>query len=179
MNIDLLNLQCQIKEYKNRRFIQVETYVNGELAHGFIDVIGFFAETHLMTKQEMESCLGWDDEYEQYNRAIKRFNGITSKVYLDSCSCGAAGCSGFYNGVRVYKKKKNYRYIALKKDGYIKGIMGTGRLSLTFSKQNIQEQRQKVLAFIAENKWIFEEENEYENRDFIYLFETYSNKKGF
>lgn len=174
MNIDLLNLQCQIKEYKNRRFIQVETYVNGELAPGFIDVIGFFAETHLMTKQDMESCLGWDDEYEQYNRAIKRFNGITSKVYLDSCSCGSAGCSGVYNGVRVYKKKNNYRYIALKKDGYIKGIMGTGKWNLTFSKENIQEQRKKVLDFISENKWIFEEENEYDNRDFIYLFENYT-----
>lgn len=174
MNTDSLDLVCKVEEHNENKFIQVETYVNGKLAPGFINVIGFFEDTHLMTKADMEKYLGRDKEYEQYNRAIKRYNGITSGVYLDSCSCGVAGCSGFYNGVRVYKKKKYYKYVALKKDGYIDGIMGTGKLNLTFSKSNIEEQRKKVLKFISQNSWIFKEEHEYDNRDFIYLFENYS-----
>lgn len=170
MNIDVLNINCKIQEYQNSQIMTHEVFINEKKVNGYVAISGFFYDTHLMSEEDFNWYLYSDKEFEQYNKSLKRFNGVLSSVYLDSCSCGEPGCSGFYNGVRVYKKKKNYVYITRKKYGYSKGILETGKLQLCFSKENIIEQRKKVLEFIKNHKEILSE-NEYENNRYLYLLD--------
>lgn len=141
----------KIAEY----IIHIDTYVNGIKFDGVLEYWSLFEDTHLATRDEYKKCNYTDYEYGefgQFNRARKRYDGIYSSVYFEMCSCGDPGCMGIYNGVRIYKKKKYFKYVAKKNDGYNKGILNSGKLNLTFTKENIQIVRKKIVDFFIENE---------------------------
>lgn len=157
MICDVLDLKLKIKTKTSGKKlsteIQNEISVNGVLYTGEFNEFCLFSDTHLNDKSEYQKKfeIVYNEDYIQYNRSIKRFDGILSNVYLDTCSCGHAGCAGFWNGVRVYKKKKYFKYVAKKSDGYDKGILSSGKLNLTFSKENILNIRKYIVDFYISN----------------------------
>lgn len=71
--------------------------------------------------------------------------GLISNDYLDSCSCGHAGCNGYWSGVLIKRKKHNFFYKAPKNKGYDRrGIMGTHKLHLKFPIEEILEIRRQL-----------------------------------
>lgn len=131
-------------------FIGQEVFVNGCKFEGYLELAGLFAETSEFTDEQKNTW--YNEEYKQQNLWYGRSNGRYSSVYLDSCSCGAAGCAGIWNGVKVNKKKNAYLYRAKKKDGYDNGILGTGKWNLWLYKDNIESLRKEIVSFLKGNK---------------------------
>lgn len=152
--IDLkLILITNINGKKTSTDLKNEISVNGQLYTGYFDEFSLFEDTHLNDKSEFQKKyeIVYNKEFIQYNRGIKKYDGVLSNVYFDTCSCGHAGCAGIWNGIRVYKKKKYFKYVAKKSDGYDKGILGTGKFNLTFSKENIFNIRKYIIDFYISN----------------------------
>jgi len=145
----------KIAEYEPK----IDVYVNGIKFKGYIEIWSFFENTHLKDKDTYSKpyCDYRINDYAQYNRALKRFDGISSSVYFEMCSCGDPGCMGIFNGVRVYKKKKYFKYVAKKNDGYPNGILNSGKWNLTFTKENIQHVRKQIVDFFIQNEILFHE----------------------
>lgn len=131
-------------------FIGQEVFVNGVEFKGYLDLAGLFVETSGFNDEQKNTW--YSEKYKQQNLGYGRSNGRYSYVYLDSCSCGAAGCAGIWNGVKVNKKKNAYLYRAKKKDGYDNGILGTGKWNLWLSKDNLETIRKEIVSFLKENK---------------------------
>ena len=137
-------------------YVNSEVSVNGIKFSGYFDYLSLLEDTHLMHNDNISKPYDFfrsnESEYAQYNRSTKRYNGILSYHYFDSCSCGHAGCAGIYNGIRIYKKKKYFKYVAKKSDGYDNGILETGKWNLTFTKDNILEIREYICEFFIKNE---------------------------
>jgi hypothetical protein len=137
-------------------FVEQQIYVNGQLFKGFCELAGLFEDTWLPTKDYMNISdfeeIGADKEYRQQWLSAQRYFGARySRVYLDSCSCGAPGCAGIWSGVRVYKKKNCFKFSVRKEHGYEEGILGSGKTVLYFTKQNIEDVRKSIVNFYLEN----------------------------
>ena len=70
--------------------------------------------------------------------------GLISNDYLDSCSCGHAGCNGIWSGVVIKRKKHHFIYTAPENMGYRSGILGTGKLQLKVPVEDILEIRKQL-----------------------------------
>lgn len=70
--------------------------------------------------------------------------GLISEDYLDSCSCGHAGCNGIWSGVVIKRKKHHFIYTAPENMGYRSGILGTGKLQLKVPVEDILEIRKQL-----------------------------------
>ena len=74
-------------------------------------------------------------ERHHYNK-IKQ--GLISFDYLDSCSCGHAGCNGYWVGVLIKRKRHHFIYTAPKNRGYERsGILGTGKLKIKVPVEDV------------------------------------------
>lgn len=78
----------------------------------------------------------------EYFQNIKKH----SHYYLDTCSCGHAGCAGIWNGVTINRKGSNMIYTApdAKKNGYTHGILGSGKNKLVISLDNLEIIRKQL-----------------------------------
>lgn len=72
-----------------------------------------------------------------------------SHYYLDTCSCGHAGCAGIWNGVMINRKGNNMVYSVSDglKNGYHKGILGSGKFKIVISLKNLQQIRNQLKPF--------------------------------
>lgn len=72
-----------------------------------------------------------------------------SHYYLDTCSCGHAGCAGIWNGVMINRKGNNMVYSVSDaiKNGYTRGILGSGKNKLVISLENLENIRKQLLPF--------------------------------
>ena len=160
MICDRLSIQAEVKIASDcgkiaEYIIKIDAYVNGIKFDGYLEYWSLFEDTHLADRERYKKCNYTDyeyGEYGQFNRSRKKYDGIYSSVYFEMCSCGDPGCMGIYNGVRVYKKKKYFKYVAKKEDGYPKGIFNSGKWNLTFSKENIEIVRNKIADFFIQNE---------------------------
>lgn len=146
---------------KTYHYLEQKIWVNSKLFKGYCNLTGLFEDTWLTsTKEELNSW--YSQEHKQQNLSVSRNSHQDgwSSVYLDSCSCGHAGCSGIWNGVKVYKKKNAYHYKAKKSQGYPNGILGSGKWSLWFTKDNILEVRKYLKDFVADNLEICQNAND-------------------
>lgn len=72
---------------------------------------------------------------------------LLSEDYLDSCSCGHAGCNGYWSGIKIHRKKHHFIYTAPVNCGYDKrGILLTGKLKLKVPVQDVLEIRKQLTA---------------------------------
>lgn len=67
---------------------------------------------------------GWYGDYQ---------DGWTWDSFL-TCSCGVMGCSGYWDGIRIHRKKDTVRVAGKKRMGYKKGVVGTGDQVVYFDK---------------------------------------------
>ncbi len=179
MKCDDISVEVILRLHEMKKlnyYIETEVKVNDIPFTGYFDIYGIFFDTHLTPKEDYSKpySIYQIREYDNYqeHRANKRFDGIVSSVYLENCSCGYPGCINLYNGLRVYKNKKYFRYVAKKKDGYDKGILGSGKFNLTFSKEQIHQIRKNIIDVYLNNKDVLFENYEYE----IDFLENYKKK---
>ncbi|QYC52610.1 hypothetical protein [Salmonella phage SSBI34] len=62
-----------------------------------------------------------------------------------TCSCGHGACAGYFNGIRIHKKKRTYRLAGKKKDGYSSGVVGTGHQVVYLSRKEVESVRDEFL----------------------------------
>lgn len=157
MICDVLEVKLELQTIQKGKKVHYEVLesisLNGTEFEQDFDIFSLFSDTHLKDKSDYQKKyeVVYDKEHIQHNRSIKMFDGIWSSVYLETCSCGAPGCAGIWNGVRVYKKKKYFKYVAKKSDGYDKGILNSGKWNLTFTKENIFTIRKHIIDFYIQN----------------------------
>lgn len=157
MICDVLEVKLELQKNQKGKKVHYEVLesiiLNGQEFDQDFDIFSLFADTHLNDKSDYQKKyeVVYDKEYIQQNRSIKMFDGIWSSVYFETCSCGSPGCAGIWNGLRVYKKKKYFKYVAKKSDGYDKGILYSGKWNLTFTKENIFNIRKYIVDFYIQN----------------------------
>lgn len=141
--IDVIELKLEVKSFNPpyEVFADQEILVNGEKFEGFCDILTFLEDAHRRVRYDPERS--WS--------------------YLNSCGCGHAGCSGIWEGVHIRKKKGLYYYSARKRGGYRKGILGSGKLRLRVSEENILAIRRYIVEFYTENKETLKDERDEEN----------------
>lgn len=130
------------------KYLQYDLTIDGSKFVGYVDLITFFYDKHsnyILSKRHrpiIKSSDQWEREWDN-----KHYSGEKSWDYLDSCSCGHAGCAGIWNGVKIKRRKFTTEYRAKKEDGYENGIMGTGKLFLKFSNKSIDDIRKTLVKF--------------------------------
>lgn len=67
---------------------------------------------------------GWKGDYQ---------DGFSWDYFL-TCSCGHAGCNGYWDGIRIHRKKETVRVFGQKAMGYDDGVVGTGADVVYFDK---------------------------------------------
>lgn len=84
----------------------------------------------------------------KFFQGVKKF----SVSYLDSCSCGIAGCSGIHSGVTIKRTKNAFIYEAKESDGYHKGILGSKKMKLVVPVSDIIFIRKQLTEFKKQNQ---------------------------
>lgn len=144
--MDRIELKLELKEIEENwkgglgcdYTVQQEVHINGCKFSGFCEILTFFQDSHY----------------------VSRYDGVTSWSYLDSCSCGAPGCSGIWEGIHIRKKKGFYYYSCRKRGGYRGGLLGSGKRFLRVPEENIHEIRTYVRNFYLSNQEKLENDHE-------------------
>lgn len=68
-----------------------------------------------------------------------------SPDYFLTCSCGAPGCAGYWDGIRIHRKKDTVRVSGSIQNGYKKGVVGTGDSVVYFDKTEFDELRKHYM----------------------------------
>lgn len=116
--------------------------VNGkEFSAHNVDLTTFFLDDNKKTSDWIWGLKNRDESgFSQQEKASLRKvdQGLISEDYLDSCSCGHAGCNGYWTGVLIKRKKHHFIYQAPINMGYNRiGILGSGKLSLKVKVEDI------------------------------------------
>lgn len=74
-----------------------------------------------------------------------RYQAGWSGNYFLTCTCGAPGCNGYWDGVRIHRKKDVVRVSGTVKNGYKKGVVGTGDQVVYFDKKEFDGLREYYL----------------------------------
>lgn len=142
--IKLENLRMQEDGYGSEH-LKYDLFIDGNKFYGYVDLTTFFENKHsnyILSGGSIHGENQWGREWRN-----KQYSGEISWDYLDSCSCGHAGCAGIWNGVRIKRRKFTTEYRAKKEDGYVNGIMGTGKLFLEITNENLDEVRKTLIEF--------------------------------
>ena len=145
--IKLENLRMAEDNY-GEPYLDYDMFIDDKKINVYVDLTTFFenknsnyvlSKRHKVSKKNSEQ---WEWEY-----INKHYSGEKSWNYLDSCGCGHAGCASIWNGVKIKRRKLTTEYRAKREDGYVDGIMGTGKLFLEFTNQNIDNIRKILVKF--------------------------------
>ena len=126
--------------------------VNGkEFSAHNVDLTTFFLDDNKKTSDWVWGLrnryeLGFSQQSKVFLRKVDQ--GLISADYLDSCSCGHAGCNGYGSGILIKRKKHHFFYQAPVHQGYNRsGILGTRKLHLKVKVEdviNIRDELSKV-----------------------------------
>lgn len=78
---------------------------------------------------------GWKGDYQ---------SGYSWDEFL-TCSCGNAGCAGYFDGIHIHRKKNTVRVFGSKKHGYSEGPFLTGDDVVFFDKEEYDSVREYFL----------------------------------
>ena len=116
--------------------------VNGkEFSAHNVDLTTFFLDDNKKTSDWVWGLrnryeLGFSQQSKVFLRKVDQ--GLISADYLDSCSCGHAGCNGYGSGILIKRKKHHFFYQAPINMGYDRsGILESGKLSLKVKVEDI------------------------------------------
>ena len=93
-----------------------------EMTH---DALALFHEWHPVH-------IGWDE-----NKAKGQ--------YFLTCSCGVAGCAGYWEPVVIRVKKDTVQWSVRKEHGYGDGVVGTGENVIYLKRKDYEECRKAIL----------------------------------
>lgn len=68
-----------------------------------------------------------------------------------TCSCGHAGCAGYYDGIYIHPKKKTIKITGHRRMGYKKGVFGTGPQVVYLDHQELTAIREEYLELFRKN----------------------------
>lgn len=80
------------------------------------------------------------------------YNRGWSSDYFLSCSCGCAGCAGYWDGIRIHMKKKTVSWTGYKRHGYTLGPVNSGEHVVWFDRKNYESIGKEILDLFKNNK---------------------------
>lgn len=72
-------------------------------------------------------------------------------AYFLTCSCGCAGCAGIWFPVTVRKKRDTVQWVGRKREGYPKGVIGTGEQVVYFKRDQYEKIQAQIIDFCRKN----------------------------
>lgn len=75
-----------------------------------------------------------------------------SMDYFLSCSCGCAGCAGYWDGIRIHVKKNTVKWSGRKRAGYTGGVINTGEQVVWFDRKNYESVTNELLDLLKNNQ---------------------------
>ena len=103
-------------------------YIDGEPVKETHDVLALFHEFYPVH-------IGYDE-----NKARGH--------YFLTCSCGVAGCAGYWEPAVIRVKKYTVQWSVRKKHGYRKGVIGTGENVIYLKRKDYEEAREFMLGMM-------------------------------
>lgn len=143
VTLSLRQVEEQWRDQVGEFTVEQHISVNGNRFTGYCELLAFFRDRH----------------------RVSHYDPNASWSYLDSCSCGAPGCAGIWEGVYIKKHKGVYYYGCRKRGGYTKGLLGSGKRGLRVSEENILQIRDHIRSFYLDNKQALE--GDYESQGII------------
>lgn len=103
----------------------VTVRIDNKQIEGTHDALALFHEWYPVN-------IGWDE-----NKAKGQ--------YFLTCSCGVAGCAGYWEPVVIRVKKDTVQWSVRKEHGYSKGVIGTGENVIYLKRKDYEECRKVIL----------------------------------